>query len=341
MPHCKRILAGGLVLAAVALVTACSGATGSPASSVNLERPWEALPEDVDAVVHVDVVSLRDSELYPVLAGAYEEIPADREGKVREFEEATGFDVRRDLQAITMGAAYDADDGRGPVYAIIRGNFDLERVERFVEDEPDVRKELHGEMVTYRSTSDDDSVPDSTMAWLSDEIMILASTPDFPKLLQSVENGGRAAATSSIQKLMAGSRGQVFAAVRIPEEARQADTGKRNEAGGAMLSGIVDPLRRLETVLLTLSVTSDVDVSVTAEADSEESGQRVQETVQGLLMMGKMMTAESPELATALERLSLEREGRTVRLSMRLTNEQIRTAMSEAQDAAATRRIGG
>jgi hypothetical protein len=83
-------------------------------------------------------------------------------------------------------------------------------------------------------------------------------------------------------------------------------------------------------VLLTVDISNDFRLAVTAEVDSPESGQVLYEQLQGFVGMAKMFTASKPETAELLNGVTVQHDGRRVKLSVVMTQEQLQAAMSQA-----------
>lgn len=337
MPRCTRI-ALACVCLSIPLFTIGCGGSGSTAAS--LERPWEALPEDVVGVVHFDVASLLDSELFQAM-DLPQRLPADAGSKLEELRQATGFDFTTDLESITIGAGYAGGESDQPYYMIVEGRFDLDRIEQYARESGEVEVETREGLTAYVSRPKQATATQPPVAaFLSTTTLIAASPRDFSKLVQSVNGLAPTAAASSLSRLMSASGGQLFFALHVPEEARQAAASVGAD-GANMLASLQEPLRHMETVLLTLNVAQGLELAVTAEVDSQESGKLVHDTAQGFLALGRMMASEKPETMELFDQMTLQQDGKTVKLSVVLTRQQIETAMSQAEAARIGTDLGG
>jgi hypothetical protein len=332
-----------IILTCVCLTTLVPtfGCGTEASADIALDRPWEALPEDAIGVAYFDVASLLDSDLYRAL-DAEGRIPSEPNAKLDEWQQATGFDPTTDLHSITIGAGYGAGDTDKTYYMIVKGKFDLARIDEYARDSQEVEIGTREGLKTYGARPQDPSSTETpVVAFLSPSTMIAASPADFPKLVRSVHGSAPGAASSSLGRLMSGSEGQVFLALHIPEEARDVAASPGGADGTAMVAGLQEPLRHMESVLLTIDVSRSFELTVTAEVDTAESGKLLHDTILGFLAMGKMMTAESPETAELLDQMTLRHDGKTLNLGVVLTREQIETAMDGANGTPAEVAIGG
>jgi hypothetical protein len=336
MPRLSRLALICLVLALFLPALACS----RPSASTDVVRPWESLPEDVVGVAHFDVRAMLDSELLQALNEG-DWFPGQTNEKLQELQQATGFDVLRDLDSITIGGGYQGG-GQSPFYMIVRGVFDVEKIDGFARGKEGVEIGTQEGLTTYSSLLDSPATGEPPVAALvNDSTMIVASTTDFPKLVRAIQGSASNAASSALADLMAGSGGQVFFAMQLPEAARQAMASAGDAEGGNMFAALQEPLAHMETVLLTVDLASDFQLAVTARVDTPESGQLLYEQVQGFVGMAKMFTASKPETADLLDGVTVQHDGRHVQLSVVLTREQLEAAMSQATAAAGSVAIGG
>ena len=295
-------------------------ACNTTSATIAAERPWDSLPADVNAVIHLDMKSLLDAELAQSLNDELKDLSSGAMGEFDELVAATGFDPGEDLETITIGGKY-GEGNDVPFYMIVKGNFDLKKIDSYAKESGKVEIGSHEGLTTYTSTDTAGPMTTTpTVAWLDESTMIAAGPFDFPNFVRVTSGDAKTFKGSSLAKQIDRSNGQVLIAVDVPDEVR---------SDGAQLAFIPAPLKQLRTVLVALHVTADVDLSISAEADTEANGQLVQETLQGFVAMGKMMAAEEPQALELMEALSVNRDGKNVAISLRLTGAQIHGAMAE------------
>ena len=332
-----------LSIVASVLVVLVAGAAmlhsgpSAPISAAGIS--YESLPGDVVLVIHADVASLMDSELYRSLAERWAQEAMPPNAKYQEFVEATGFRLETDLKSLTVGVGQNPGNDSTSFYALVSGNFDRQKVDAFIQDSGEYeRTEVEGLTAFVGTTNQEGVQVETTMAWFDDNTLLLASTPDFGKLVRTFEGRAPNAADSSLSELLSRAKGQLQLALMIPE-ADESETGEI--PGPAVVQGFVasmrqSPLGRLDSILFTLHAGSDLEVILEAAADTPENAAAVYDMLNGYLAMGKMMAAESPELGLVLDRLELDREEAVVSLSVSMTGDEIRTAIEQARQPEAT-----
>ena len=326
------------ILAAI-LVVLVAGAAMLHSGPSNLTNGADvafslSLPSDVIAVAHADVAALVQSELYRSLSERFGEDPWSSHPKYREFVEATGFRFETDLESVTLGMGQDLADGTPPFYVLLDGKFDRKKIDAYILDSGEYeRYELDG-LAAFRpkDTADGPEIS-AAVAWLDDDTLLIASLPDFGKLVRSIDGRAPNAADSVLGALLAKAEGQVQLALILPEHQEQEPD---DAPVPSMVRSIVNsvqqsPLGRLHSVMVTLNAGSGLEVIVRAEAETAESGAAVYEMLNGYLAMGRMMAAENPQLGTVLDHLKLEREEAIVSLTVSMTGDEIRAAIEDGQ----------
>jgi hypothetical protein len=115
-------------------------------------------------------------------------------------------------------------------YMVVHGSFDREKIEAYMQVKGKARRGTFGKLTTYVPQDVDFDGPEPTVSWIDDRTLIPASTPDFPKLVHSVNGEGLSAKGSRLGRLLKQAQGQFFFAVEIPEqvpESSESSSGPR------------------------------------------------------------------------------------------------------------------
>ena len=331
-----------LSILAAAIVVLVAGAamhhSGPSAPTASAQISYQSLPDDVIVVLHADIQALVEAELFRSLSGWFDENPLPANAKYREFVEATGFRFETDLKSVIIGVGGDLADDSPPFYVLVDGNFDRKKVDAYILSSGEYeRDELDGLAAFVSKGAADSQGISATLAWLDDDTLLATSSPDFGKLVRSIDGRAPNAADSVLGRLLAGADGQIQLAMILPE----AEEPEQDDAPlPSMLRSIVEsvrtsPLAQLDSIMVTLDAGSGLDLTVQAEADTPEGGTAVYEMLNGYLAMGRMMAAESPQLGVFLDHLELERDAAVVSLAVSMTGDEIRAAIEESQSEAA------
>ena len=323
----SRLVAGGFILLAAFAF--------APARAVDA---LEMLPDDVIVVVHLDMASLVESELFQLLAEHYDEEVARTTGKLAKFRQATGFDVETDLVSLTIGAASPSGETEAPFYAVVHGNFNHDRITTWAKESSEVTTSNEAGVTTYTLSVAAEDGPPPTLAWIDSNTMIVATAPDFARMARVAGGNGPNAKSSPLAPVLRQATGQMYLALRIPEEMRQTKSADaESPAGMSMLfsqlqSPQAGPMQSVQTILITLEADSGLDMSIHAAADTAQNGKLLHDMLNSYLGMGKMMVGENPQAVEFLNQIRLEQEGTLVKVSASMSNEAIRAAIAAQSD---------
>lgn len=284
--------------------------------------PWTLLPDDTLAVIHVDVPALEGSELFRSIMDrqGVDRLPAAAD--LRSFADATGFDLREDLTTVTIGVGGEPDDPDAPFYLIATGRFEADKITAWAKSNPEVDTGRVGDLLTFRPVTDVSDGPAPIATFLDPRTLVMASAPDFGRLVRSARREGPRA--EDLSTLVAEAGGQVIVAMRIPDLAESpADDSGLGRLLGPLRTPAAGPMASLRSILLSLEADRGLAVTLAAAADSPENGALVHQVLEGYLTMGRTMSGGDPELAEILDGLELSREAARVRMSLTLSPDQI------------------
>lgn len=324
----SRVVSWGFLFFAVAAL-----------APVQAADPLEMLPDDVIVVVHLDMTSLVQSDLYKLLAEHYDEQVEQAAEGLAKFRKATGFNLETDLVSITIGAAAPSSGTEAPFYAVVHGNFDHDRISTWAKESSEVATANLGDMTTYTLSMAEEDGPPPTMAWIDSNTMILASAPDFARMARVAAGNGANAKTSLLAPVLTQAKGQMYLALRIPDEMRQAPAqdADASPSGVNMLfsqlqSPQAGPMQSIQTILVTLEAGAGLDMAIHAAADTGENGKLLYDTLNGYLGIGKMMAGDNPQAVEFLNQIRLEHSGKVIKVSASVSNEAIQAAIAAQSD---------
>jgi hypothetical protein len=291
--------------------------------------PTEKLPQDLTMVMVLDMAGLRSSELYrkhaAELMAQWEQ---NQEEDYLQFKQATGFDLARDLNTLTLGLGGDMTAPQPKLYAVVDGNFDRAKFDAYFKGKGDkFTVGEHSGLTTYTGKPEEgktDQPP--TIAFLDASTLIVASAPEFAAMAAAARGTGNLQASSPLGQLVSQApKGQLQMVMVLPEQAKQQLQGNPQAAS----------LANVQTVELAVNATSGVDVVLQAGADTADNAKGVYDTLNGFLAMGRMMSAQNPQLQAAMTGLKLEQDGTKNRVALAFTAEQVEGLIAQARAGAA------
>ena len=278
------------------------------AAVAEVETEMERAVAAVDQPAWTMAMDLRHLLNSPIANSLWESmLEADNEGRLAEFEEKTGLDLREDVGAVVISGS-DFEDEDGTVIAELSG--DGEKLEAWFTEQPEHRvEELPGgvRMHTFvmQDGAADEPDPDATPVTVA-----LRETPAGVRLISSTNeaNTRRLAAADDLEERLAPGRLQgerifSFRAFSVPEDAAPADM-----MGGELLNAV----RGMELALDSgESVVLDLRLDTADDADA----QQMQMQLQGFAGMVPMFAPnmgltpdQSTQLFTIMQSLSIAAE---------------------------------
>jgi len=311
----------------VCVLTGCGGATAK--ERIATDRPWEALPEGVIGAGWVDVRGLMASAIGKDIQRSTLASQGDMV-EFNHFVDSTGFDPTEDLESITIGFGQQVGETRAPLYVIASGDFDVDRLAQALqEEEATPPREIDG-MMTYvlKGNADSDA---ARVGWLNEKTMLFSSDADFSTLIQSARSPQNSEASKTLSRLMDDADGQLFMALEIPDAMREQIKASTSEPGGNPLFSMMGPMSSLHTVLLSMDTVAGLDLALTAVTGSAEDGQLLHDSLAGLMAMARMASGGDAETLERLNQLQLSVDGPKLNVSMKMTEEQLASALADVE----------
>ncbi len=325
----RYFLAGS---AAVMVAGLCTGLLafyggGFPSLSASRSGPAELayVPADATIVAYANVGEIMASDLRQRLKQAM----PDEHGQ-REFQDATGIDIERDIQYIVAASVSGTPaDANGLVVA--RGNFNPTQLETLAREHGGVIEEYKGKRLVKvnndSSTSIDiDKDKQAESSTETGEVKRLHRNHHAMALAflepGLVAIGSESAIKSSIDAQLTAhsitSNDDMMELVSDIERNNNAWAVGRFDAI-ANQARLPEQIRSQIPAVKTFAVMSHIDGGVSgmlrAEARDDQAAENLRQVVQGFLALGRMQAQTDPKVAAMLQSLQLTGSGKTVSLS--------------------------
>jgi hypothetical protein len=232
--------------------------------------------------------------------------------KIREFTEATGFDVQRDVDKLTAGRI-----GQRDVLAIVHARFDRFKVEQFVVSKADhIESETYLGRVIYKPHNTD---TDRSGGVSFIDNMIVAGNLNAVK--QAIDR-------------MAAPAPSVVQNTELMNEIRSIEAGNQIWAAGKFdpqlfgttpVEGRIDSLAHsLKTGTYQMRLDQDVHLRATGNFTSPEMAKASTDMLRGLLAMAKLQFSQEEKLARLLDGVNIESSADQLTVSFSATGDLIK-----------------
>jgi len=297
----------------IALVIGVVATMSIPAQTITPdEATLKLFPLETQGVAFVDVAGLRGSTLFNELI--LQKLPHPEE--LNEFAQATGFDVMRDVDRVTVGRVDQRD-----VLAVVQARYDNFKVEQYVKDKADhIVTETYLGRVIYRGNGDSERsggvsfinnlIVAGSLSAVKQAIDRLAAPA--PNIVQNAE------LMDQIRTIEAGN--QIWAAGKVDMNLFGARTpDKIEEMAGSLKSGTYQ-----------MRIDQDVHVRASGIFGSAEMAKSTGDTLRGLMAMARLQVSGAPDdkLLRLLDGLSIENSNDKVLVTFNTTG----TLLKELQE---------
>jgi hypothetical protein len=299
-----------LGVAAIAIVVGVVATITVPAQTITPdEATLKLFPPETEGIGFVDVAGLRGAPLFNELI--LQKLPSfPRE--MREFVDATGFQIERDVDRITAGHINSRE-----VLVIVQARYDRFKVEQFVVDKADdltTETYLGRQIYKGNDTSDhaggvafiDNLIVAGNLNAVKQAIDRLAAPA--PSVVQNTE------LMNKIRTIESGN--QIWAAGKF-------DLSKLGTDANAP-ARIGEMVHSLKAGTYQMRIDQDVHLKATGSFGSDDMAKATSDMLRGLLAVAKLQVSQEEKLVRLLEGLSIEYSGDTLVVSFSATGDLLK-----------------
>ncbi len=153
----KKALNFLTVILATVFLSQCSGGDYAQGVSADMEAQLALLPDNTNGLAYINLDKMRESVFYEMALDSMEDRINDDE-EFQELVDATGFDLRKDVNEVFVVFDPNAKKRDASVLAMVNGKFDEDRIMEFVQkkdEDQKVRSENYGEFTLYSGDNTD------------------------------------------------------------------------------------------------------------------------------------------------------------------------------------------
>lgn len=319
---------------------------GLPGIAARHAGPQELayLPANAAIVAYADVSQVMRSDFRQRMQSV---LPDDEKGKGRmEFEQATGIDIERDIEAVTAALVQVKGDDQMPIVAI-RGRFDEGRIESFAR-EHGAEVEVHQgvRVISMREKPRDEQTeapaeepaPEGedaakprrehrhahpAMAFVEPGLLVFGSPAGVRAAIDHKRSGQNLTSNTELMARIAKLEGHAnaWAIGRMDSLTERAELPQEMaiklpaltwfEAAGHVNGGITGTLR--------------------AEARDDESAKNMRDMLNGVMALGRMQAQSNPQVQALMQSVTLGGGGKTIEITFNVPAELIDAVMPKAK----------
>jgi hypothetical protein len=297
----------GVVAGAIARFSA-TGLAGRKGAAL------EWAPASTSLVGHLDVRALSKSPLAETWSEA---VKGQGVTTAEEIREATGIDLWKDVDAITVSITERTeDDNRNRWGLSVDGAFDAEAAaKKLVTARKDVAVEDYQGAKIYRLSAASRDSADVAMAVVGPSTALFGE-PSYLREMLDVASGRKPSASGVVESWgFGGFAEDSFWVAGKPSKALRAVVGRGAE------------IPSLQAFALSGRLASEVSLRLRGKAADAASAQKLADLVRGFVALGRLQmgpTASNPELGTIAESVQVELAADRIDISLTVPYETIR-----------------
>jgi hypothetical protein len=245
-----------------------------------------------------------------------------RDEDYKEFMEATGLDLEKDLESVLVGLQadlYHSDSSRhmdGAAYAVVKGNFDENKIIAYIQEKEKKESRTGLTISDYNGKKIYSGPRGKESAYFADGNTVIIGTEAWVKQVIDNKLESNLTENAEMMKLIGDlpHKEQLWA-VGIPGNImdRVATELSRHENFKAGHT-----LRSLKSGMLSAQVNATADIWASATCTTAEDSRLMSEALKGVMAMAKLAVSDDRELVDMLNRFEIESKGTEVHFSGKL-----------------------
>jgi hypothetical protein len=259
------------------------------------EATLKLFPPETTGIAVIDVAGLRGAPLFNELI--MQKLPAQFPGDLNEFIQATGFEIQRDVDKITVGHI-----GQHEGLAIVQARYDHFKVEQFVQDKAeDINTETYAGRLIYRT-------PDGN------------ASPAGVSFIDGVIIGGNVSAVkAAIDRMVPSAPPSIVQNSDLMNEIRTIEAGNqiwavgKLELGPIVNNGPAGPGDKFKEMAGSITggtyqmrIDQDIHIKATGSFGSADMAKASGDTLRGLLAIARLQVGQEQNLIRLLDGVSVE-----------------------------------
>lgn len=308
---------GHVSLALVSMILSI-GCGEQPASSgsvtQNSRKYLEMIPENSNVVMYANIQALRSSKFGSHVEDKFaDEIKDDDDEEYLEFIERTGLIPEKDIHEIWISAHLDNDEDMAGG-AILRADYDRDRLLTFMREKEDVEEVKVGNQTAYR-IDDEHHNNEPYLVFLNKETLAIGEL-DWLELVVD-ENNGSVLRNEEMAQLISQVPGgdQAWGIFNIEKLADRWAHQIREHGSGFKGTKSIE---KMQSVLISTKLSDKADILIEGAFATPEEAKMLSEMLNGFKSLGKLMVSDDKEAIDMLNDINIETVGSKVRITTRM-----------------------
>jgi hypothetical protein len=296
------------------------GCGEQPASSgsvtQNSKKYLDMIPEDSNVLVYANFQALRNSKFGSHVQNKFsEEITEDGDEEYLEFVEKTGLNVEKDVHEIWISAYIDNDEDNQKGGAIVRADYDRDRILAFMREKEDVSEIKIGSHTAYRIEEDHHGNSQPCLAFLNKETVAIGEVNWLEKVL--IRGNGSILKNEEMTLLMSQIPADDHAWGIFNIEKLADRWAHQIREHGSGFKG-TKSIEKMQSVLISTRLSDQADILIEGAFATAEEATLLSEMLNGFKSLGKLMVSDDKEAIDMLNDIKIDVKGSKVQITTRM-----------------------
>ncbi|MGH1362105.1 MAG: hypothetical protein ACRBF0_01020 [Calditrichia bacterium] len=298
------------------LVLNCSD-RGSSGMSATVTAELANIPSDVRGIAYMNLDKLRTSPMFSSIVDSMEK-RMDDTSDYQEMIEATGFDVRTDVDELIIAFNRPGNDHEKAGLVIAKGSFDPDRMLNFIKEkdrEGRLLNESYESFTIYMPDNNDNSF------CFADQHHVVAGKKDMVKAW--LDNFSNESSTLSNEALKASINKLRFKDTfwAVVDAATMMDEMMAQMSDEAL--DRMPAIRSIQEVHMSMDVSKNLKVDGRGHFDNSENALLFHDSFKGIMAMAKLSMGSDRDAMDVINKIDIQQNKTDVNFYMEMTREDI------------------
>lgn len=284
-------------------------------------EPDKHLGAECEGVVVINVKQILESPLVQKYALGKIKEGLSSNGDAKKFMQATGIDPLKDIHSIFVTGS--AGGGKPKFLAVIRGNFDVEKIEKAAADKAkadgeDLKFEKKGDLKVYELSNKNSKDQPAYAAFADKHTLLVAQSSDA---VVAASKGGEGKVDEKLKAALSkiDEKASIYVAMLMTDEIKKVMSGNPQ---------MKDVAAKLEYITGSFDLTTDIKFKLAAQTADADAAKKLKMFVNqfmpllGLLASGNEKVG--PALGEIIKKIDVKQDGSAVVISLAVTEEMIK-----------------
>lgn len=310
----KKVISVFAVLMMALLLSQCSG-DRPQALTGDMNRYLSMMPDQA-GLAYMNVASLRDTDFYREFTDSMDIHMENRE--LREIMEATGFDIRRDINEIYISFAASEQRRNASALVVVVGKYDPDKIMDYIKDKDEEHRLASEDHNGFTIYSGDNHRNEGVFSFADNNHIVAGNEAQVKQWLDNFKSGNGNSANSDRVKAIKYKNG-----MWVSLDADEMVDEIMDEFGKNMPMNRMGALEKIEKLNLSMHVKKDIRMDGSGIFADAENAELFHDALKGMLATVKLAVSQDRDAVDVINKIEISTKGNQVRIDASLSRQDI------------------